>query len=105
MDMKDSCEICKFYLSNYERQEGGEKEDKNAGACRRYPPILLPLLSNEDHVEQFRVCGNQSDFFDQPYTVSWGWCGEFIVRSNAALTGAEGVRVEGTVIRGGIDEG
>lgn len=85
--MKNSCAECKFWISRLEMAAYSSIEDavsdgeesnaairmRDVGKCQRYPPGNLVA----GDAELFRLMGALSDYFTQPYTESYDWCGEF----------------------------
>ena len=66
--MKQECSECKFW------QDIGEEDesiDKAVGRCRRYPPKFYPSETPQ-YIE------SPWEWYEQPFTVSDSWCGEFV---------------------------
>ena len=95
---KDECSGCKFWLSKYEGLEVEETGNnmgyddteimrlKSAGMCRRYPPVAV---THDADTGFYSFNGDATDFFEFPHTGPDDWCGEFVKKPNAGVTGAE----------------
>jgi hypothetical protein len=75
--MSESCETCRFFKA---REEDELDHDDGDGKCRRYPPVLITGLDDEEHILITGIAGNETDFFSQPYVRGYGWCGEWMAR-------------------------
>ena len=76
----DCCGTCRFY---------GAEIGEGAGACRRYPPVLVVSLTYERHLlifegvcDDYRFPEDQSNVWSQPMVLEDSWCGEFKERED-----------------------
>jgi hypothetical protein len=84
---KEQCSLCKFWERRYESLEDATdahscdatkaKHLLDEGMCRRYPPQFFTIEDNLVFNNNFRVFGERSDFFTQPSTQYFDWCGEY----------------------------
>lgn len=83
--MDEHCPSCKFFKP---RDEDELNHDDGDGKCRRYPPVLITGLSEEQSTYLTGIAGNETDFFEQPYVASFDWCGEYKAISNGEVKAA-----------------
>lgn len=95
--IKEECSVCKFWLSQFddlEIEEAGNEAEydpikimslKETGMCRRYPPVAVN--HKEDGQGFYSFNGDATDFFEFVHTTPCDWCGEFVMKPNAAVTG------------------
>ena len=69
-DLSKMCEQCKFW------EFDDDETDADIGWCHRLPPTNF-TVSKRAFDGNFRCYGNRSDFFAQPSTMKWDWCGEW----------------------------
>ena len=68
--MDDRCETCLFFYSY-------DGESTEEGKCRRFPPVLITGISDENAEYITGVLGGSVDFFSQPWVAPFDLCGEF----------------------------
>jgi len=67
------CDKCKWWRKRFDEIDCSEDE---SGKCHRFPPVHITVSQLQAN-NNFRICGNTSDFFYQPVTEKDDWCGEF----------------------------
>ena len=74
MNTRMKCRACYYFLK---RDDDHIESGDDVGQCRRYPPVLVAGLDDEQAEYLTGVSGDETDFFVQPYVSGLSWCGEF----------------------------
>jgi hypothetical protein len=82
-EMNDCCNNCLYFRP---RDDDEELAGDGAGKCRRYPPMLIAGIDEDDAEYIAGSWARDTNYFSQPYVIGHEWCGEF-KRSNAADKG------------------
>jgi DNA-directed RNA polymerase alpha subunit len=68
MNELDNCSRCRFWVCASTMSDPHE----DRGWCMRFPPTYDPKLAAEGDPDEGVL-----DFYDNPRTIGWNWCGEF----------------------------
>ena len=72
--MEEKCKTCKYFYVGYVSYDPVEI---SKGRCRRFPPVLISGIPEDQYEYITSLDGSAVDFFSQPWVLNYDWCGEY----------------------------